>query len=489
MNSTRVVPGVEFLSSGCGVLFGESLAPLTVVVSSSALSQVIGDLAVVFSSTRRFGVYSLWFPRSSGFLSLVLCLLQLTHFCFICFAVAQPHQQYALFRGWDLYTLFVIRVINSGIFSTAFSLITTLFTDKHEEEGANVSASADSANANSLNADSSNSSTGVQCNNAYAILAQAARDAGVVRDDNEEVVVCCTTTETEEGTGAGIGAETEKKTDAETEAETRTSVEGIELAQIRIQVHAQDRVHNQENQDEDEDKEDKDQDKAEQNKTQHAKPKQRHGDSRLVEWIHGERTAHLPTRREFVLFPIHMCGRASRWITVATWFTLLPAFVTHLIPGAVVFALFLPGGFLLCGTSAALVYLLVLRRADVAMARHAARVVRRVSAEVDACESGATLALPRYSMLTPVLFLYVCVRALVIGALGSIVQLLFAAAVHYAAILYTRPVPLPAVEYWAVPQTWWALLNTRCYTETLVEKTVTQVESTRRALAFISFFV
>lgn len=416
---TEAMPGVAFLASGCGVLFGESLAPLTVVVASSALSQVLGDLAVIFSSPRRFGVFSLWFPRGSGFLNLLLCLLQLTHFCFICFGVMQPQRQHASFSPWDLYTLFVLRVINSGMFSTAFSLVTTLFRDRHEEEGAN-------------------DLLGVRFN-AYSILAQAARDAGTVRDEmhpssNADAIEVGI----ELGASASASA-TKTETDTDTEIEMQT--------------------------------------------------RHRHGDCRLVEWVHGARTSTLPTRREFVLFPIDIFLRASRWITLATWLTLLPAFITHFVPGVVFFALFIPGGLLVCAASAALIYLIVLRRTDVVGARHAARVVQRVVNQVNSYEAGTSLALPRYALLTPALFIYLSVRALVIGALGSVVQILCAAAVHHAVILFTRSVPLPPAEYWGVSQTWWMLLNTRCYAESIAAKTGEQVEATRRSLAFITYFV
>lgn len=482
MANTTVVyqPGVAKLSDGCPVIYGEWLAPISVLIASSAVTQLLAVVATIASTPRRFAMLSLWFPRGSGFLNFCLILVQLVHFGFICWNVSRLDPvAYARFSGWDAYTLFVLRTTNCGLFSNAFTLAMGLLGDRHVAEGAlNTYGARD-------------------YDNAYAILASAVHEVGAVRNDARAEAVAAVNLAAAAGLGPGAGV-TVVETDDDTVEFVATAAspraadaaEAATLASVVLQLP-----------------------------TESERLRAQPGGSRLLEWVHGagrRADAPLPTKHEFVVYRGDAFTRAGRWLAGAIGLTLLPAFLTHLVPGLVVFALFIPGGLVaaaICGGVARVVFL---RCLDPLAARAAAKVIARVAAAHTAAATAAAGASPsasetvvdaralpppvqpqpqpRYPCVTPGLALYFCVRALVVGALGSVAQILFATLVHHAVITFSMPVPLRPSQYWGVTEEWWGLLDARCYAESLASAAAAATPdsapaASQRAVAFASYFL
>lgn len=466
MANTTVVwePGVSRLADGCQVLYGELLAPISVIIASSAVTQLVAVAATIASTPRRFSMLSLWFPRGSGFLNFCLIFLQLVHFGYMCWTVARLDPvAYARFSGWDTYTLFILRTTNSGLFSNAFTLATGLLRDRHVADASvNTYGSRDR-------------------DNAYAILASAALDAGAVKNDARDDAVAASNLAAAAGLGPGAGVNVVESSDDTVEfVATAASPRGADVAEAAALASVVLRLP-----------------------TESERLRAHPGGSRLLEWIHGAGVkveSSLPTKREFVMYRGDAFTRAGRWLAGAIGLTLLPAFLTHLVPGLAIFALFIPGGIAAAAVCGAVARVIFLRCLDPLAARAAARVIARVASANAAAATAAASAKsppptkPRFPCITPGLALFFCIRALAVGALGSVAQLLFAALVHHAIITFSMPVPLRPSQYWGVTETWWALLDARCYAASLANAAAAATsqsapDASRRALSFASYFL
>lgn len=430
---------------------------------------------------------SIFFRRGSGFLNLCLIFLQLCHFGLISWTLAHVDEAYARFSGWDLYTLFVIRVTNCGLFSNAFALLTTLMQDRHVSEGARNFYGAH------------------EHDNAYAILAAAVHEAGAVRNDARADAVASSNAAAAAGADPGAAvAVVEQDDDTIMFVATSRTPRGSSSEERKIKeppLEASSLILD---------------------------PKEH---SRFIVWVHGSRLTVLPTKGSFVAYQgdlftragkadaMAWCGTvpsystlmAGRWVAGAIWLTLLPPIITHFIPGLITFALFIPAGALALAVSGVVVYLVFMRCLDPIAAQAAARVIARVAAADKLAIAGqrqpigstaaglsdtsaSTSKAPVYPCVTTGIALFICVRALVIGALISIAQLLFTMIIYHAVITFSLQIPLPASAYWNVTATWWELLDARCYVSsfaTVAESTVPQSasEMSRRAFSLASYFL
>ena len=125
-SDTRVNAGVETMPDGCLVLYGEALTPVPVSILSTLSVQFLLAIYSVASNPSRFSYFSI---RDSylSLLTVLLLVYQIVNACYILYLVTHLPPAYESFTSWDLYTLFYLRLWNSGFFASLLGSFTSSF--------------------------------------------------------------------------------------------------------------------------------------------------------------------------------------------------------------------------------------------------------------------------------------------------------------------------------------------------------------------------
>lgn len=127
--SQFIVPGVQSLPDGCLLFFGETLTPVSFSLISTVSVQVILALLAIINDPTRFVYFSAHSLRLSV-VTVIYLFSHFVHFCYICYSVTHLPPAYDHFNHWERYTLFYIRIWNSGYFAAAFAPLFVVIIDQ-----------------------------------------------------------------------------------------------------------------------------------------------------------------------------------------------------------------------------------------------------------------------------------------------------------------------------------------------------------------------